>query len=132
MKTWVLFLAMLFMLSCDEERESYVFAYGSEVKFQPGNRYVSEDNALVLQINRISDSRCPEGAYCFWQGEVSVYWYLNQDKTEELVLRSHFKPVDTVGVHLFRLIDVKPYPKLNREIADSERVVTMRIDKLGN
>jgi len=118
-------------MSCEENVPEPTFTIGTESAFQINQRYYSSDGQYTIIINEIGDSRCPEGAVCIWQGEVSVQgeWTENQKKSSfELhsVLTDQQKMPDGFTI---QIIDAKPYPKLGTETKPKNLVVTLLVQR---
>lgn len=107
------------------------FSVGKESTFHINQLYTSSDGKYTLQINEISDSRCPEGVQCFWQGEVSLKgeWTVNKTITNfELhsVLKDQQKEPDGF---IIQIVDARPYPKFDTDSKPENLVVTLLIQK---
>jgi len=131
------FLLFLAFVSCDEEADSTIFRYGVETDFRKDVVYTSEDNALKVEVGKISDSRCPTGVVCIWQGEATVtiqaLHFLSTTPLGNLVLSTFHNPTDTLGMTWsFKLINVKPYPVYQQETDSSSIVTTMVINRIKN
>jgi hypothetical protein len=127
-------LLVLFLfagMGCKETIQDPTFTIGKEANFRINQLYTSSDGRCTLLINEISDSRCPEGVECFWQGEVSLKgeWSVNKSKTSiELhsVITNMEKQPDGFTI---RIVDARPYPKTGTEIKPENSVVTLLIQK---
>lgn len=81
--------------------------------------YCNPENELRISFDSLSDSRCPIGATCFWEGNASFRITIKSDSNESnsFKLNTHANFLtDTVvnGLH-YELIDVFPYPKIDKE-----------------
>lgn len=65
----------------------------------------------------LADSRCPKGATCIWAGEVVVGLTVN-DTRVELAMSPRRPGADSASVHghVFRLLEVAPYPEVGKTI----------------
>lgn len=118
-------------MSCEETIPEPTFTIGSNSDFHVNRLYYSSDGDYTLLINEIGDSRCPEGAECFWQGEVYLKgeWNENKQKTNiELhsVLKDQQKEPDGFTIEI---IDVKPYPKMGIETEPEDKLITLLIKR---
>ena len=129
------YLMVLFLfsaMSCEEIiLNNKTFKVGQESTFRINQLYISTDGQYTLQINEISDSRCPEGVQCVWQGEVTLKgeWTDNKVKSAfELhsVLKDQEKQPDGFIIHI---VDAKPYPVNGTESKPEDMVVTLLIQK---
>jgi hypothetical protein len=127
-----LLIVLLFAgMGCEETIFDPTFTIGKESAFRMNQIYYSSDGQYSLIINKIGDSRCPEGAMCIWQGEITVNgeWTEKKNKTSiELhsVMNSLQKEPDGF---IFQIIDSNPHPKLGTEYKPEDSVVTLLIKK---
>jgi len=125
------------LISCEEQVDSTIFRYGVETDFRKDVVYTSEDNALKIEIGKISDSRCPTGVVCIWQGEATVtiraLHFLSSSMMGDVTLSTFHNPTDTLGsTWSFKLLNVKPYPVYQQEVDSSSLVTTMVINRIKN
>ncbi len=132
MKTYLTFILFIagFLTGCQKDQDNGSFILNREVKLKAGTLYNCPSDLFSVKITRITDSRCPEGVYCIWQGEATVYLEVKEIQSSEVVLSTFHQPVDTVNNYIFKLVDVLPYPKYQVEIPDSEKIVVLQINKL--
>lgn len=88
------------------------------------------DRGLQVGFNGILyDSRCPQDALCFWEGDAAaqIWADLPDLDTSIFALHSHRSFLWQVeyGHYLIELVCVMPYPKLDVEIDPSEYEVTL-------
>jgi len=128
------YLLIIFLfagMSCEETVFDPTFTIGKESAFRINQIYYSSDGQCSLLLNKIGDSRCPEGAVCIWQGEITVNgeWTEKKNKTTiELhsVMNSMQKEPDGFT---FQIIDSNPHPKLGTESKPEDSVVTLLIKR---
>jgi hypothetical protein len=118
-------------IGCEETIIEQGFTVGREANFQVNQLYTSADGQYTLKISEVSDSRCPEGVVCIWQGEVSVKgeWTENGNKFSfeiHSVLSGQTK--EPTG-YAIQIVDAKPYPKYGTESKPEDLVVTLLIQK---
>ncbi len=130
----VILLIVFFLgFSCENVSPDDNFIIGQEISFHFGNEYYSNDNKIKLTVTEINDSRCPEGAYCFWAGMVQVEILLNlMEETKSFTLNTLNNPSDTIGNYVVSLINVTPYPKLNETIPKEKYNVILSISEVEN
>lgn len=84
-----------------------------------GQLYCNSEQELRLSFDSISDSRCPIGAWCIWEGNASVRLLIKQAGEEDITFRlnTHGNNLtDTLVNGLrYKLIDLLPYPELEQE-----------------
>lgn len=65
----------------------------------------------------ITDSRCPEGAQCFWAGYASaMFKFSHNSQTSSIRLSTDKKIINdtTINGYTISLVGLTPYPKLNQ------------------
>lgn len=118
---------------------------GSEVSVQPvyrldsaftigvGETVVVSETPLRITFNQvISDSRCPEGAVCFWpgNGEIELTLKTSSRDTVKTVLNTFLEPHDAVsGEYRITLTDLKPYPQDGIEIDPESYLAILKVEK---
>ncbi|HEY3371458.1 MAG TPA: hypothetical protein VGK10_11450 [Prolixibacteraceae bacterium] len=107
------------------------FTIGEESTFILHQPFISTDGLYTLQINSISDSRCPQGVECIWQGEVTLKgeWTDNTVKsyfTLHSVIKTSEKQPPGFTIHI---VDVKPLPGVNPVSYPDDVIVTLLIEK---
>ncbi len=114
----------------------------------PGEIQASLDNEFTLSVEQsariaseglsikfvevIGDSRCPEGAVCIWEGEVSCLIEIDYSGTvlqKTLVQRSALGSSTTDFNDYDMTFNVQPYPRLGEEIAESDYRLSMTVSK---
>jgi hypothetical protein len=133
MKLTYLFLILLLFtfISCDEPVDSNTFRYGEELDLKQHIIYTAEDNLLEIEIDKITDSRCPTGVVCVWQGEARVSIQTKGKSTGKITLSTYNNLTDTLeSTWSFRLLDVKPYPVYQQPVDSNKIVITMVIDRI--
>ena len=76
--------------------------------------YTNKANNITLLLDSITDSRCPNGVYCVWEGNASVYLNVTVEKQSALVkLHTHVSFVNDTSIkgYNFNFIDIAPYPE---------------------
>jgi hypothetical protein len=128
---WLLIVLLFAGMGCEETVFDPTFTIGKESVFRINQIYYSGDGQYSFLINKIGDSRCPEGALCIWQGEITVNgeWTEKKSKTNiELhsVMSALQKEPDGFT---FQIIDAKPHPKLGTESKPEDSVVALLIKR---
>ncbi|MCU4173941.1 hypothetical protein [Carboxylicivirga sp. N1Y90] len=104
---------------------------------EPSNHYkidieYSISPNLSFTISNINDSRCPEGARCFWEGDVAMDFLIEEGNSvidTTLDLSYHRDNPSEFGGYRFEITDVLPYPKLGTVIELDEVRVVMDLVK---
>lgn len=90
------------------------------------------DDGLVIGFNGIrSDSRCPSGVWCFWQGNAAaeLWIQMQREERENFVLHTFNDYAQTIelGSFTIELVSVDPYPVINVPIDPETYVVTLLV-----
>ena len=122
----------LLLFSCNKDRGINTLKIGEITEIKLGETVDNTQYGLSLQVENISDGRCPIGVYCFWEGNASVDFNLTTKKGKyNFTLDVHPPPFfknDTVIEGMkYQLIDVLPYPDINEE--HMEKVVKILVEK---
>ena len=118
-------------MGCEETIIDHGFTIGKEANFQVNQLYTSADGQYSLKITEVSDSRCPEGVQCIWQGEVTVTGEFTENgkkssfEIHSVISQSNKQP----DGYSIQIVDAKPYPKYGAESKPEDLVVTLLIQK---
>ncbi len=123
-------LAVIILTGCKKETEPGMIELNEEVSMKTGVIYRSPSFDFSVKVLEINDSRCPTGVVCIWMGVATVRFEVKEKQTSELVLDTFQHRSDTLNNHIFRLIDVLPYPVWQKDIPDSEKKVILEITRL--
>jgi hypothetical protein len=118
-------------MGCEKAIIEQGFTIGQEGNFKLNQLYTSDDGQNTLKITYVGDSRCPEGVYCFWSGEVTIKgeWTENNAKsTFEIHSVVNSQTKQPTG-YTIKIVDAKPHPKLGTESKPEDLVVTLLIRK---
>ena len=124
---------LFYFIGCNNQADEISVELGQEVELKPGQTASIEAEELEVKFaGVISDSRCPTGATCVWEGEVSCtleITYRNEPYTKTIVqpgLSSHYA-IEIFKVYEFRF-NVWPYPGADEEIKSDEYRLQLVID----
>ena len=98
-------------------------------------------NDITVRVDSLTDSRCPEGAVCIWEGNAVVKATLSKatdQKQVRLVLgfdfaNGSYRKMDSTGVVLSGttysvvLRDVTPYPTVNKPSQIPKAVIDVTV-----
>lgn len=84
----------------------------------------------------LSDSRCPLGVQCVWEGNAEVQFDVNIENSVQHIIKLNTNPTyrqDTViqGFSI-RLQELKPYPVYNEELKYSDYKAKLLITKIAD
>jgi len=121
----IIFLIGVLFYSCEK------IDIGEDINIKIGEEYRVKWN-LSFRIDSLNEYRCPINANCIWGGDVDLFFSINEGSHEtDTLLRlndSERNPFETEN-HLWEIIDVSPYPELDKEIEINDIIVVMRISK---
>jgi hypothetical protein len=97
-----------------------------------GHSTVIDGVALEIGFQAVtSDSRCPKGEVCIWEGDATVCLWVQPaaGTKEDLVLHTSSKGQSTAeyGNWSIRLVALDPYPVTGRTIPQADYVATLRV-----
>ena len=93
------------------------------------------DDLVITFLAVSEDSRCPEGAQCFWAGRVKVGVRVEKDGqaidefelTEGAMTEGDVGEVEVAGI-VVRLLGVQPYPVMGEQILEGEYVLELVVE----
>ena len=118
-------------MGCEETVIEQGFSIGKEASFQIDQLYTSANGQYTLKLTEISDSRCPEGVQCIWQGEVTLKGELSENGNKSsFEIHSVMSDMTKQPTgYAIQIVDAKPYPKYGTEYKLANVVVTLLIQK---
>ena len=125
---------MLLSVSCSGETMERTAGLGQEIDIEIGQTVSIEGEPLKVKfVEIVSDSRCPHGAICVWEGEVVCKIEINYSETahEKTVIQpgGTQSPATDVFQEYTFTYNVLPYPELDRDIKTSEYHLRLVVDK---
>jgi len=92
-----------------------------------------ENKMYICLESVLNDSRCPRGAYCFWEGNARVRFRLGKDNDKPVFfdLNTHggFTSDTIISGYKFSLVGLVPYPALNHPTDQKDYKAQLVIDK---
>lgn len=90
---------------------------------------------VVVTFDRVSsDSRCPIGTTCFWEGDATVVTVLaDGERTAEVELHTHpnFPREARRGSRRIRLVELVPHPIDGQDLHSQDYVASFIVSKAG-
>jgi hypothetical protein len=122
MRYFVSILIAVLFVSCEESPVVKSVQLDEEFTLSAGDSVILNDLQLSLKVESINDSRCPDGAECIWAGSADVIVTFESQNTGILVdtLRSFNNRIIVLTEYSIQLLDVRPYPALNKKLEDKE------------
>ena len=129
------------MLSCkkknfsSETRQQFTLRYSQTVEIKDA----PSGESFLMKFNKVAeDSRCPDGAMCFWAGNVILELLL--DKNEKIrispIIVTSPSPAtsDTSGIMVYKnfrikLLDVKPVRDVQSRYSDQDYRGTFVVER---
>jgi hypothetical protein len=132
-------LSGLFLSECELlNRNGFCSEYYAEelilnktVDLKYSELYCNSEHEFRVSFDSISDSRCPIGVLCVWEGNASVRLILKHDgentTTFRLNTNSSFLTDTLVNGLRFELIDILPYPEVDKDYQLDDYILRMHI-----
>lgn len=104
---------------------------GSDISVKVGRKVVLKDTGLTVRFVSVgSDSRCPEGARCVWEGDATVRVEVKAGRRAR-ILNLHTSPryaqeIEVRG-YIVRLISLNPRPKAGTKLKAIDYVAVLRV-----
>ena len=123
----ILLLSILIFSACEKNQcncfcsdyEAKELILNDTVDLKFSRLYCNPEYEIRLSIDSISDSRCPIGAMCFWEGNASVKFVIADkwDSVDTFRLNTFGSYLsDTlVGGLRYELVDLLPYPEIGKD-----------------
>lgn len=81
-----------------------------------------------INLDSVSDSRCPSDVQCIWQGEAKATITFKEEgkkETKEFVLGG--EPYVVFSKYKVSVLEITPYPKSDKQIKQSDYVVKIKV-----
>lgn len=93
-------------------------------------RQVYRNGDIKIEFNDFTDSRCPEGTQCVWEGEAIVFLTIS-DKNESFDFSLNGIGSDTTLLnHHIEFVDLLPYPKEGETVEFDDKELKLNVTKL--
>ncbi len=128
-------LGIMILLAAGCEDQYRLVSLNRQIEVKWGREYVL-DSGLSFTIEDVNDSRCPKGARCFRTGEAMVRLRIKSfdteqtDTTEIIKLNRPGTNARTYREYRFELIDVLPYPDMDKQHKKSDIKVLLKISNI--
>ena len=89
-------------------------------------------NGLTVKFDGVSsDSRCPIGVQCFWEGDAAVLFSVSEPARASAALELHtagrFPREGTYGRYRLRLVSLVPQPRQDEPVAAGQYRATVQV-----
>ncbi len=108
-----------------DSRDFDNIAFNDTIELAWHDCFSTTDKTTYICLDSVlSDSRCPQGAICFWAGAVTVkFSFVKSDEPPLFFNLSTYPSANSdtiIDGYKFTLVDLLPYPNLKHEISQSE------------
>ena len=136
-----LIIPMLFFHACDRKNaqsggHDILFEIDETFKLGMDKTAKLKHDDLVLHFKEVvSDSRCPEGVNCVWEGEVKIILAATTGNTNyELEMKRKGgqleNEISRTGTYDIYLLSVDPYPKEGETIKAEDYKLTLVVKRI--
>jgi hypothetical protein len=126
-----LLILLIVPLSCEQEIKPGKFINDTPFIFR-NTEPIKISDSLYFHIDKIYDSRCPEGLYCFWAGNVELLFNIvqNSNRIDTMICNwaCDNNPFSLAG-YTWKILEVTPYPQLHKKIDPDDYTIKMVITK---
>ena len=144
MKVLQLFAFLLFatlsFTACEEsvepeEEEILLPLLGDEIPMKIGESVELDETDIKVAFMRVKeDSRCAEGAECFWEGQGTIQLEVTTAESIiiELTTRDGHAELasDTLATYIYTLLELTPYPKEGETISEEDYEIKLKVEQL--
>jgi hypothetical protein len=104
---------------------------GKIIDLRVGESAIVEENLRVGFIGVPLDNRCPENAFCIWEGDAVAKIWADQPLRDKLIVDLHthhgFQWQVTYGNYRITLVGVAPYPKIGERIDPEDYIASILV-----
>ncbi len=121
-------LAVLTVSCAKDKPEEPIPAKIIELQY---NGTVAEEGTVIHFSSVSSDSRCPTGTQCTWEGNAEIVLELTGDGNQVATLNTNpqFQQTYPYNKHKITLKELKPYPEVGQTIDTDSYVAVLSIEK---
>ena len=131
MKSGLIAIAACFLLAGVVYVEAFIQNSGHQIVLAPGVEQKLADFNLTASFDSVTDSRCPTGTQCIWEGDAAVIIRLGSPGSEISLHTLHtskrFAQETEHGNNRIRLIAVTPHPAAEMPIPPQEYRVVLSV-----
>jgi len=110
-----------------------------DIEIAYGQVVLIESENLKIAFSNVTDSRCPIGAVCFWEGQAEIELSLYKPDQDPVVAKPFIRPGADPDKHpdlsayargyKITLLSLDPYPELNQRTNRKEYRAIIRIEE---
>ncbi|MDE1724385.1 MAG: hypothetical protein KGH76_00625 [Thaumarchaeota archaeon] len=93
---------------------------------------ITTSQGLVIQLQNVTDSRCPSDVTCIWAGQVNVTLTIQSPTSKgtiSLAKSAAQNSTTSFDNYVLQLVDVKPYPQSGQSVSLSDYIVTLNVSQ---
>jgi len=131
---FVVVTVLVFSVGCNDQMDEISADLGQEVELKIGETVSIENEEITFKFVEVSgDSRCPTGATCVWEGEVTCILEITYLDESNLITITQPGLTEQFLTDVFQEYEInfniEPYPELDEEIKADEYRLQIMIEK---
>ena len=108
--------------------------FNDTIKLSCGECLYDPENHVYICLDSVkSDSRCPTGVYCFWEGNAEVRFKFEKLNEKPILFNlnthSEFSADTIIDGYKFTLVGLSPYPSVEHQIAQKDYIAEIIVEK---
>lgn len=138
---FTLVIAILFLTGCfkynylQNTATNKYFNLNDTVSIQAKQTLINQTEGISITFDSVkNDSRCPIGVLCIWAGTASAVFHYTKNYNSvyfTLYTMSTFRNDTTIDNYNIQLINLSPYPSVNKQIIPDEYVSKIMVRKIN-
>lgn len=125
---------LVIIAGCGGQPEEISAEFGEQVELRPGQAVTIDGDDISLKFVEVTgDSRCPSGATCVWEGEVTgilEITHLGESYQKTITQLGLSGEMVTVAFGEYAIeFNFLPYPELDKEIKPGDYRLELEINK---
>jgi len=133
--TLIIPLIIVAVAGCQSNEGRIQASLDKEFSLSVGQAAEIKSEQLSLQFEGIQeDSRCPEGATCFWAGRVISTLLITDNGLTSRIILTEPRPTDQPDANSYKQYEfsskVQPYPQLGKQISKDDYRLFLTVSKI--
>jgi len=130
-------LIIVAVAGCQSNEGRIQATLDKEFSLSIGQTAEIKSEQLILQFEGIQeDSRCPEGATCFWAGRVISTLLITDNGLTSRIMLTEPRPTDQPDANTYKQYSftskVQPYPELGKQISKDDYRLFLTVKNIGS
>lgn len=134
---FIVFFSAVFT-SCDTSQslKNNNQVHGDTITLKKGIPLYDPTNRFIVMLDSVlSDSRCPKGVTCVWEGNATVniqFNNLQKEIQQDFNLDTHlsFNNDTTLNNYYFKLLELNPYPENEKTIRQQDYSIKIIVKEI--